>query len=714
MDDKDIGGRVQHLQSGQRISSRLILLTIAFSSLITLLVSVIQLAQDYRQQREDLNAALAQVALYEPTISAGVWNFDRQQIMLILETLDRLPNNIERATVTTGRHDWNWTVGKVTSRHVVTKVFPLRHGSGADIQEIGELEVVASLDVIYKNVALHAVSILLSNGLKTFLVAVFMFYLFRKLVTDRLERLARSVAELEPLVHASGTSPPTTPLSGEEDEIDMLQHAFTDMGQKLKHSIEELRSNQHLLQSILDNSTALIFVKDLEGRFLLVNRRFEELLHVKRGDITGRTIYDFFPHNYADALFEVDQTVIQSGKITEAEQTVPHGDGLHTYITSKAPLFDEAGKVYAICGVATDITERKRNEEELQQYRYHLEEMVAERNAELVIAKERADIANRAKSTFLTNMSHELRTPLNAILGYAQILSRNKQLSERQQASLNTIQKSGEHLLHLITDLLDLARIEAGKFDLEERTFSLPAFLQVIGDIIRIKAEQKNLVFRIELPPNLPCVRADEKRLRQVLLNLLGNAVKFTDHGSISLRVRELARDEAEVTLQFEVQDIGIGMSIDQLGAIFKPFEQVGDAQRRHGGSGLGLSISQELVRLMGSDIHVHSEPGKGSRFWFDLTVPLADDLALQAAPKPADYRAAPEDRLTAPPDTELNMLHGLALNGNMRDIAHWSDRLEMLGEQYRPFADKLRRLANAYQSKAILAIVEEYMETSK
>ena len=714
MDAKDIGGRLQNIGSGQRISNRLIVLIIAFSSLITLVVSVIQLIQDYRQQRQDLNATLEQIAIYEPTIAAGVWNFDRQQIVLALETLNRLPNDVERATVTTDRHDQSWSAGKITSRHVVTKVFPLRHGTGANDEAIGELEVVASLDAIYKSVAVHAVSILLSNGLKTFLVAVFMYFLFRRLVTDRLERLARTVAELEPLITAPEKSLSHAPLPNNGDELDILQQAFNDMGQKLKQSIDELRNNQLLLQSILDNSTALIFVKDLEGRFLLINRRFEELFHVKREDLIGRTAYDLFPASFAAALHATDQSVIQSGKVIEAEQTVPHDDGLHTYISIKAPLFDETGKAYAMCAVATDITERKRTEEELKRHRYHLEDMVAERNAELVIAKERADVANQAKSTFLTNMSHELRTPLNAILGYAQILAKDKQLSERQRAGLNTIQQSGAHLLNLITDLLDLSRIEAGKFDLNESAIKLPTFLYVIGDLIRIKAEQKNLIFQLELAANLPTVRADEKRLRQVLLNLLGNAVKFTDHGSVSLRVQELARDGDKVTLHFEVQDIGIGMNTDQLEAIFKPFEQVGEVERRYGGSGLGLSISRQLVRLMGSDIQVHSQPGEGSRFWFDLTVPLADDRAMQAAPKPAVYCDAPEVPLLAPPDSELKVLHGLALQGNMRDIMHWADQLEMLNEQYRPFSNKLRRLSKEYQSKAILALVERHMETSK
>jgi signal transduction histidine kinase/CheY-like chemotaxis protein len=237
----------------------------------------------------------------------------------------------------------------------------------------------------------------------------------------------------------------------------------------------------------------------------------------------------------------------------------------------------------------------------------------------------------RQRSNFLAQMSHELRTPLNAILGYAQLLRRDRhQLTERQAAGLATIHESGQHLLTLINDILDLARVEAGKMVLYPVAANLGAFLQVVADIVRLKAEEKGLVFNYELGDGLPtAVTIDETRLRQVLLNLLGNAVKFTDRGTVSLRVMPVPSDEgqgeqATARLRFEVADSGIGMSPQQLGRIFRPFEQVADPHRREGGTGLGLAISQQLVRLMGGNIAVVSEAGKGSTFSFELTVPVA------------------------------------------------------------------------------------------
>lgn len=286
-----------------------------------------------------------------------------------------------------------------------------------------------------------------------------------------------------------------------------------------------------------------------------------------------------------------------------------------------------------------DVTERRQMELALEEERASLAQKVEERTAELSSmnerleqAKETAESANRAKSKFLANMSHELRTPLNAILGYAQIIKNTSDLNERQNNGLEIIKNSGTHLLDLINEILDLSKIEAGRMELNLTTVHLPDFLKQIAEMIQVRAKQKGIAFIYDHDQNLPtAVRVDEKRLRQILINLLGNSVKFTEHGSVTFRVKGLTIEKSEyqntqssinndqATIHFEVEDTGIGIAQEQLEEIFLPFQQVGEKRHSVEGTGLGLTISMKLIRLMKSKLVVDSTLGQGTVFQFDL-----------------------------------------------------------------------------------------------
>jgi PAS domain S-box-containing protein len=421
----------------------------------------------------------------------------------------------------------------------------------------------------------------------------------------------------------------------------------------------------------LNNSLgdAICTVKMPEQVIEYVNRSVENIFGYTVDECIGKHTDMFFPDHdsYGDFSRRLMEAIQQRKDILRTEHVLQRKNGKGFTAEIITTFLREQNTPTGIISIVRDITDRKHMELALEQERASLTRKVEERTAELKRINAELARASQLKDEFLANMSHDLRTPLNAILGYAKILKKTKNLSQLQIEGLETIQSSGEHLLNLINDILDLSKIEAGRLELHPTKFHLPEFLEQIASMIRIRAEYKEIAFAYEHDLNLPVgVCADEKRLREVLINLLDNAVKFTEKGSVCLRVsairefhelkefdvlssensptHQLTNSSTPKThqLRFEVEDTGPGIAPEQRDEIFLPFQQGGKQRYSSEGTGLGLSISQQLVKMMGGELHVESTVGEGSTFWFELDLPEVPESCLKTRlpqPEITSYR---------------------------------------------------------------------------
>ncbi|MBD2180479.1 response regulator [Aerosakkonema funiforme] len=417
----------------------------------------------------------------------------------------------------------------------------------------------------------------------------------------------------------------------------LFEQAKTEIAER-KQAEEKLRQSEQRFRDVSEAVGEYLWEVDANNTYSFVTDRVKSVKGYAPSELIGHKPIEFICQEdiekvrniFSDAFSKKCTFKLQHRNIT------PSGEIVWEEVVG-IPLFDNQGNIVGFRGTGLNITERKQAEEALQK------------------AKEAADAANRAKSEFLANMSHELRTPLNAILGFTQIMNRDSSLHQEQREHLRIINRSGEHLLSLINDILDMSKIEAGRTTFNEKTFDLIHLLESLEEMLRLKASSKSLDLRIKYTPDIPqYVRTDEGKLRQVLINLLGNAIKFTEEGSVTLRVRVGDCESGRVAdaqqllsppyllptstgphffdLLFEVEDTGPGIAKEEMHKLFQAFGQTEIGRQSQQGTGLGLAISKKFVQLMGGDITVSSKVGIGTKFAFNIQVRLARSQEVETA----------------------------------------------------------------------------------
>jgi PAS domain S-box-containing protein len=437
---------------------------------------------------------------------------------------------------------------------------------------------------------------------------------------------------------------------------------------------EDLRKEQLLKVAIVESSDDAIIGEALDGTITSWNPAAEKILGHTAGEMVGKSIQSIIPADRRDEE-EMLISLIRSGVGKSRFETERlHKDGrLIPVSLTISPLRDRDGRNIGASKIIRDITERKRADAELDEYRHNLEHLVDQRTSELAHAKEAAEAANRAKSQFLANMSHEIRTPMNAVLGLTHLLHAGA--TPQQVERLDKINEAGQHLLSIINDILDLSKIEAGRMRLEQDDFALGAMLDHVRSMISGAAQAKGLGIELDCDDVPRWLCGDQTRLCQALLNYAGNAVKFTEHGKVALRARLLEEQGEDLLLRFEVADTGIGIAPDELTRLFHAFEQVdASTSRRYGGTGLGLVITRRLAELMGGEVGADCTPGLGSIFWFTARLqhgrgtPLLSRMPGQNAEeelrrryKGARVLLAEDNAINR--EVSLELLHGVGLD---------------------------------------------------
>jgi PAS domain S-box-containing protein len=430
---------------------------------------------------------------------------------------------------------------------------------------------------------------------------------------------------------------------------------FRDVTER-RRAEETLIRERTLLRTVIDNVPDQICVKDIHGRFVVVNESMARLLGCTSPEsLLGKENFDIYPVELAGQYEAEEKEVMRTGEalVNREQELIDPIEGSRWLLSSKVPLRDAAGQIMGIVGISRDITEGKRAEQDLK------------------AAKEAAEAGSEAKSTFLATMSHEIRTPMNGILGMTELVL-DTELTVEQRESLGLVRLSAESLLTVINDILDFSKIEAGKLDLESIPFDLRESLGETMRALSFRAHQKGLELVYEVQPDIPeALLGDPGRIRQIIVNLVGNSIKFTELGEVLVSVERGVESDEKVDLHFAIKDTGVGIPADKRQKIFEAFSQAdGSMSRKYGGTGLGLSICTKLVEMMNGQIWVESEVGKGSTFHFTASLRIQEKPAPGSGPIQLNQLRDLHALIVDDNLTNRRVLHGMLTRWGMRPVA--------------------------------------------
>ncbi|MBF0429122.1 MAG: PAS domain S-box protein, partial [Magnetococcales bacterium] len=598
-----------------RIARRMTLLVLLFSSMITLIGTSTQFYLDYRQEMDGISVRFEEIRYaHLDSILKQLWLTDDDGLLLQLEGILRLPDmqflEIVRPNART------LTVGKQGAPiNVIEEHYPLRHFYRGNPIEMGLLRAQVNLDQVHKRLLDKLLLILVTQSIKTFLVSFFVLAIFYQLVGRHLismEKQTRSVRLGSTFTFLTLPRPPSP--ANQIDELDHLVAAINHMGEQSSVLFRELQEQETFQRAILENALDAIITVDLHGKITAFNPAAESLFGFHPEDVLGKDLIECivppeFHRQHQDALAHWAECTDDDFSFARRMKFPGlRADGQRIDMHFAVIAVRSMGKRYFTAFVQ-DITDRK-------QLLKSLDETLTD-----------AEASSRAKSEFLANMSHEIRTPMNAIVGLTD-LALDTDLTPKVRDYLTKAANASRSLLRIINDILDFSKIDAGKFQLESIDFLLCDVFDHLSDLFYQKAVEQGIELIIQSWEECRyALTGDCVRIEQILVNLVGNSIKFTEKGEIEVGVRIIEQRQPDVVLEFFVRDTGIGLSQDQIVGLFTPFMQAdGSITRKYGGTGLGLSICKQLVEMMNGKILVESTLGSGSVFRFTIVLPRREE----------------------------------------------------------------------------------------